>query len=146
VRSAALVEEPAPAPAAPLPKKASAPLHPAAAAPKTAPTAPWLLPALTISAGAATVAMTGATVWSGLDTLAARREFDANPTQDRLDMGRDKQLRTNALLGVSLGMGALTATAASVWIFGGRGGGQTQVALALPVSGGPAMVTLGGSF
>jgi hypothetical protein len=146
VRSAALVAEPPPAPLSPLPKKAPAPRRPAVMTPKPAPTAPWLLPALTISGGAATLAMTSATVWSGMDTLAARREFDANPTQDRLDMGRDKQLRTNALLGVSLGMGALTAAAASVWIFGASGGGRTQVALALPVRGGPAMATLGGSF
>jgi hypothetical protein len=145
VRSTALVEEPPPAPLAPLPKKASGPRSPGVMTPKPAPTGPWL-PALTIGGGAAvTLAMTGATAWSGLDTLAARREFDANPTQDRLDAGRDKQLRTNALLGASVGMGALTAVAA-VWTFGKWGGGPPQVALALSVRGGPVMATLGGSF
>lgn len=144
-RSVALVEEPAPAPAAPI--LAASPSPPSAVKMrKTAPTASWLLPTLTIGSGAVTLAMAGATAWSGLDTLAARREFDAHPTQDRLDSGRDKQFRTNALLGASIGMGVLTAAATSVWIFGARDGGGTQVAFTLPVGGGPALATVGGSF
>ncbi|UQA63003.1 hypothetical protein [Polyangium aurulentum] len=145
-RSAALVEEPGPALGAPI----TAPLPRPRPAEK--PTAPRpsppgiLLPALTMGAGSATLVMTGATVWSGIDTLAARREFDANPTQDRLDSGRKRQIRTNTLLGTSLGLGALTAAAASAWILGLPSSVRTQVAITLPVQGGVGGVTVGGSF
>ncbi len=61
----------------------------------------WTGVGLTALAGAATV-------WSGLDTHAARNDFDEAPTEEKLDAGQAKQTRTNVLLAVSLGLGALT--------------------------------------
>jgi hypothetical protein len=65
----------------------------------------WIGGAITVAAGAATI-------WSGLDTLAQRRSFYDDPSQEKLDDGRDKQTRTNILLGATIGVGVLTAAAA----------------------------------
>jgi hypothetical protein len=168
VRSVALVAEPPPAaPAAP----AATPLAPPAAPPPSAagpgpravtPDAPApgpsrpLPPAAVIIGAAAAAIGAGVTVWSGLDTLAARDAFDAAPTQDNLDAGRAKQLRTNALLGVTIGLGALTG-AAAIWLvdWGDRAPpapaarqrlrpGRPQARAAL--GAGPAWIGLAGSF
>jgi hypothetical protein len=144
-RSVALVEEPARQLTTPI-AATLAPRRPAEKPLAPKPTqAEILLPTMTIGAASATLVMTGVTVWSGLDTVAARREFDANPTQGRLDAGREKQIRTNALLGASLGLGALTG-AAAVWILDSPGGGRPRVAFTLPVRGGVLGATVGGSF
>jgi tetratricopeptide (TPR) repeat protein len=68
-------------------------------------------------------------VWSGLDTQAARRSFDEDPTQDKLASGKDKQLRTNVLLGLSLGFGAATAGIISYWL--GKPGADRAPAITL---------------
>ncbi len=60
--------------------------------------------------GAGLTTVSGALlVWSGVDTNAARSDFDANPTQQGLDDGKAKQLRTNVLIGTTAGLGAVTA-------------------------------------
>ena len=147
VRSVALVaENAAPAPKE-TPKEAPRPrVMGPRVAPKAAPqtSRPWLVPAL-VAGGAATAVSAGLLAWSGLDTLAARRDFDAAPSQDKLDAGRDKQLRTNALVGVSLGLGAITGALGSVWL-AGRGGAEVKVALSPPALGAPGFVMAAGSF
>lgn len=75
----------------------------------------WALPTL-LTAGAATTVSITLLAWSGFDTLAARRDFDEAPTDDKLLDGKDKQLRTNVLLGISVGLGAATAGIFSYWI------------------------------
>ena len=66
--------------------------------------------------GALTVALAGITVWSGLDTLQQKDAFDRAPSQNNLDVGRDKQSRTNVLLGVTAGVAAATAVTAIVLV------------------------------
>lgn len=80
-----------------------------------------LPPAAVIGGGAATALVLGITIWSGVDTLSAKSDFDAAPTQDNLDIGQGKQTRTNVLLGVTLGLAALTGAAAVFFVDWGKG-------------------------
>ena len=64
-----------------------------------------------VGAGA-TAVLGGVTVWSGLATNAARRDFDSHPTQAGLDDGKSKQSRTNLLLGATAIVGLSTAAVA----------------------------------
>jgi len=105
---------------------------------------PWGWGAV-ISGGVACLAVSGVTVWSGLDTLAARRDFDAAPTYEKLYDGRAKQLRTNVLLGASLGLGALTGAALTVLLVR-RNPSAVRVAVTPPILGQPFGLAAGGVF
>lgn len=126
----------------------------------TAPRAdkPWLVPAL-VASGAATVVSAGLLVWSGIDTLNARSDYDAARTWDKYHDGRDKQFRTNVLVGVSLGLGAITGALGSIWLVGRSGKGSesqdavgrseapsVELKITPPMLGGPAFVGATGSF
>jgi hypothetical protein len=93
-----------------------------------------LPPAAVIGGGAATALFLGITVWSGIDTLNAKSDYDALPNQENLDIGRGKQTRTNVLLGVTLGVAALTGAAAVFFVDWGKRGpleGEAKVGLGL---------------
>jgi len=62
--------------------------------------------------GGLTAVAAGFLVWSGIDTLDQRSTFDASPTQANLDAGKSDQLRTNVLLGVTLGLAVVTGVVA----------------------------------
>lgn len=63
----------------------------------------WVIAGVALTAGA------GATLaWSGIDTLNEKKSFTAMPTQEKLEAGRTKQLRTNVMIGVTAGLGAIT--------------------------------------
>jgi len=99
-------------------EKAPAPAPPAASeAPTTdAETKKWagLPPAVFYGGAGLTAVLVGVTVWSGLDTVnnpGADRVREECPNED-CQLYRDglsKQHRTNALLGVTIGVGAATA-------------------------------------
>lgn len=81
-----------------------------------------------------TAASGGVLIWSGVDTLGARDDFDAKPTQTALDDGRSKQLRTNIMIGVTGGLAVVTA---AIGIFATEwGGGGETVEAAISPSGG----------
>lgn len=67
--------------------------------------------------GGATVVAGGFAVWSGVDTLAKRDEFQnqagssAAQSNAALDDGLARQTRTNVLIGVTIGLGVLTGIA-----------------------------------
>jgi hypothetical protein len=71
----------------------------------------------------ATAAAGGLALWSGLDTVQARNAWDAHPTAAGLEEGRDKQLRTNVLLGATAGL-ALVSGALGVFATDWSGGPQ----------------------
>ncbi len=71
-----------------------------------------LSPLVVVVGGALTVVGVGATIASGADVLSQRKTFDADPSQENLDIGRSKQARTNVLLGVTVGVAALTGVVA----------------------------------
>lgn len=56
----------------------------------------------------ATAAAGGVTLWSGLDTRSAHQAFEAEPSEQAWESGRNKQLRTNILIGATAGLGAIT--------------------------------------
>jgi hypothetical protein len=78
--------------------------------------------------GGATAIALGVTVWSGIDTLSAKSTFLTDPTQQTLQDGRDRQLRTNVLIAVTAGLGAATLASAFFVRWRSRGG---SVALGL---------------
>ena len=84
-----------------------------------------------IVGGTLSVAMIGFTIASGMDTLSAQRRYELTPTREgQVDLA-DKQRRTFALLGGTIGIVTLTC-AAIVW-----------VAVAPPSQGKPPAATLG---
>jgi hypothetical protein len=83
-----------------------------------------------------TALATGATIWSGVDTVRARHSFDASPSQASLDDGRAKQSRTNVLFYSSVGLALLTATAA-IWFVDWHG---TRSAMRVGVGPGSLLV------
>jgi hypothetical protein len=71
-----------------------------------------LSPLVVVVGGGLTAVAGGLLLWSGVDTLGQRSTFDASPTQANLDTGRSDQTRTNVFVGITLGLGVLTALAA----------------------------------
>lgn len=69
---------------------------------------PWVL----LIGGGLTVVSLGVTVWSGLDTQSQKSTFTNTPTQQNLDDGRSKEVRTNVMIGVTAGLAALTGVTA----------------------------------
>ena len=105
VVSVALVPPPAP----------GAPAPPPPPAPEKRASNGWS-PIVVYFGGAVALALAGITVWSGLDTLQQKDSFDKSPTQNNLDVGRQKETRTNILIGVTAGVAALTAATAVVLV------------------------------
>ena len=100
-----------------------------------------------LSAGV-TVAFAGATVWSGVDTNAAKDDFDNRPSdltraeeQKLLDDGKAKETRTNILIAVTA-IGA--AGTAALGIFAVDWGGSAEKDAFVNV--GPTGVSLSGRF
>jgi hypothetical protein len=76
----------------------------------------------TLTAGAITLGLVGVTVWSGIDTSNARSAHDLSPSLEGFNAGQSKELRTNILLGVTIGVGLTTAVLAVLtdWSLGGQ--------------------------
>lgn len=66
-------------------------------------------PAIIAVGGVLTAAGAAVTIWSGLDTVNAKKSFDNAPSQAGLDAGLSKEHRTNILLGATIGVGAVTS-------------------------------------
>jgi hypothetical protein len=118
-------------------------------APAPAPASAKLSPVWFYAGVGATVALSGVTVWSGLDTQSALTKYERDlphlsqaQADERVQNGHSRELRTNLLLTGSLLCGAGSAVL-GIWFvdFGGqRGGARANVGLA------PNAVTLRGSF
>lgn len=113
---------------------------------------PWIFG----TAAGVTVVLAGVSVWSGLDTLSARDEYDQHRTQDGYEDGQSKERRTNVLFAATGVAAAATITLAFFTDFGGkknalrdtRRGKASRLtpsvsAIAAPGTGG---VFVGGSF
>jgi hypothetical protein len=103
-----------------------------------------LPPAVFLASAGATVVAGGLLLWSGLDTLAGVDDYEAMPTQEGLDAGRAKELRTNVLIGVTAALGATTLVLLLLTDWGGDDGPSVRAAVA-PVDGG-AVGVVGGRF
>lgn len=107
-----------------------------------------------------TLGAAGVLVWSGMDTLSARDEYEEVAARERaegngfdeasalLDEGQSKELRTNVLIGATAGLAALTVVLAIVTDWGGDDDEDTQAGVtpSLAVHREGAMVGLGGRF
>ncbi|HEX8794842.1 MAG TPA: tetratricopeptide repeat protein [Polyangiaceae bacterium] len=71
-----------------------------------------LSPVFVYFGGALTLALGGITIWSGLDTLQQKDTFDKNPTQSNLDSGKNKEFRTNVLIGATAAVAVVTGVTA----------------------------------
>lgn len=85
-----------------------------------------LPPIVFVTGAVLTAAAGGVTIWSGLDTLELKREFDK--TQDDaalLEKGNAAQDRTNVLIGVTAGLGLLTVVT-GIFLVDWRGGSSAK--------------------
>jgi hypothetical protein len=103
-----------------------------------------LSPAYFWSAAALTVVAGGLTLWSGLDLLKARDDFDKNPSRRSFDDGESKDTRTTALIGVTGALAASTVTLAFFTRF--KRSDRQQPRASLGLDGHGARLNLQGSF
>lgn len=84
-----------------------------------------LSPAYFWVALSATAAVGAVTIWSGIDLLNARDDFekDDSPTRKAFDAGEDKDLRTSILIGSTAALAVTTAVLAFFTDFKGSHGG-----------------------
>ena len=97
-------------------------------------------------AGSLTVASAALALWSGLDLLKARDDFEASeaPTRAQFEDGESKDTRTSALLGITGGLAVGTAALAYFTDF--QGNGERRQTASLSIDGHSAQHTLRGSF
>jgi hypothetical protein len=134
---------PSPPPTAPSPPATTPPAaaQPAATPAIAAPSRHGWSPAVVWVEAGVTLAVVGVTLWSGLDTLSTLHTYDARPTQGTLDSGRSQEVRTNVLLGASIGLAAVTGLTALLLVdWRGPRGDAVVVRL------GPGSVIVRGSF
>jgi hypothetical protein len=136
VVSVALV--PPPAPGVPAPP-------PPAPAPERRASRGWS-PIVVYFGGAVALALAGITVWSGIDTLQQKDAFDKAPTQNNLDVGRQKETRTNVLIAASAGVAALTAVTAFVLVDWHASTEKRETGPAVQVGAGLGSLVLRGTF
>ncbi|MBW2461997.1 MAG: hypothetical protein JRH11_10145 [Deltaproteobacteria bacterium] len=104
-----------------------------------------LLPMWVAFAGLGATAVVGAVaLWSGIDTLSARDAYVEDPTEAGYEDGTGRQARTNALIGVTVGLGVATA---ALFVLANLGGDE-EAPVTASVSAGRegAGVHLAGSF
>lgn len=90
----------------------------------------------------ATAAITGVTIWSGVDTLSHAREYEAMPTDAGLDAGRSRELRTNVLIGAAC---ALAVGTAAIGIFATDWSSDARVSASVaPLAEGGAFAVVSG--
>jgi hypothetical protein len=99
-----------------------------------------------IASAGATALLAGATVWSGLDVLKHKSDYEEDPTKAKLDDGRTRELRTNILIGVTAAGAVATGFIAwkTRWKTSTERAPATTVSFAPTVGGG--VVLLGGDF
>jgi len=77
---------------------------------------PWFF----VGGAIATVGLGAATVWSGLDVLSANDDYKKHPTLAGYNDGKDRELRTNVLIGATAVTGVATGVIALFTDFSGK--------------------------
>ena len=104
-------------------------------------------PVIVYFGGALTLALAGITVWSGIDTLQQKDVVRPHPSQNNLDVGRQKEARTNVLLGArSVGRRAHRATAIVLVDWRGDGARRSQARRAVQLGAGLGSLAAPGAF
>jgi hypothetical protein len=86
--------------------------------PKNHGLSPWFF----VGGAVATVGLGAATIWSGLDVLSANDKYKKNMTQAGYNDGKDRELRTNVLIGATAVVGAATGVIAIFTNWSGKRG------------------------
>lgn len=98
-----------------------------------------------IVSAAVTVGLAGASIWSGADVLAKNRDYEQDPTLERLDEGQGAEDRTTLLIGATAV--AAVATGVIAWKTRWSSSKREQAStLGLVPAEGGALVVLGGHF
>ncbi|MEO7114085.1 MAG: tetratricopeptide repeat protein, partial [Polyangiaceae bacterium] len=105
---------------------------------------PWVL----LIGGGLTAVSLGVTIWSGLDTQSQKSTFTQTPTQQNLDDGRSKEVRTNILIGVTAGLAVLTGVSAVFvdWKGSSKEKAPSPQTQAFRVGVGPGSMMIEGQF
>lgn len=122
---------PDPAPAAPVAAKES---------PSSEAGSRGVSPIIFFTGAGLTLVAAGLAVGFGVDTANERDRFDASPSRETFDLGRDKQFRTNVAVGIAAGLGVLTAVT-GIWLVDWRPTGT-----AIRVSAGVSSIAVGRTF
>ncbi|MEM9190885.1 MAG: hypothetical protein AAGF12_16995 [Myxococcota bacterium] len=117
--------------------------EPPALSEPTAEPSSGLTPTWFIAAAMATVVAGGFTIWSGTDVLSAHDRFLEMPTQDGLDDGRSRELRTNILIGVTSTLALTTFVLAFLTDWSGE---EEASPVSVEVSPNGASAVLQGTF
>jgi hypothetical protein len=107
------------------------------------------LPRWAFLAGVAvTVGLGVATVWSGLDVLRLHEKYKKDKTKAGFDEGRDRELRTNILIGATAAAGVTTAVLAifTRWKDSGSGNVQGKVQASVGVVRDGGLLSVSGNF
>lgn len=90
-----------------------------------------LPPGYFIAGAVVTIASATALTWSGFDVLAQNDDYEQDPTRERLDTGRRGELRTNVLIGTTVGFAVVTGVlgAFTDWRGRSRGGDGKRAAV-----------------
>jgi hypothetical protein len=116
--------------------------RPAGAAPRDEPGG-GLPVAVLLAAAGVTAVVGGVTAWSALDTSAAKSEYDADPTLERLEDGQARETRTNVLLAVTGGLAATTLVIAVLTDFSGEVPPEAEAVAVAPMRAGAVVVMRG---
>ncbi|MCA9706485.1 MAG: hypothetical protein KDK70_11600 [Myxococcales bacterium] len=81
-------------------------------APSSKPKRARLSPVYFAVGAVVTVGLGATTAWSGADVLQQNSVYEREPTQERLDRGRNAELRTNVLIGTTAAFGIATVVLA----------------------------------
>jgi hypothetical protein len=84
---------------------------------------PWFF----VGGAVATVGLGAATIWSGLDVLSANDTYKKHPTQTGYNDGKDRELRTNVLIGATAVAGAATGVIALFTNWSGKHGEEAAL-------------------
>lgn len=105
---------------------------------------PWVF----FAGVAVTAGLGGVTVWSGLDVLRLHDEYEKNRTETGYQEGRNKELRTNILIGVTAAAGVATAVVAifTRWKDSGNSRVQGKVQAAVGVVPNGGLLSVSGNF
>ena len=93
---------------------------------------PWIfVTSAVVTAGVGAVA-----IWSGVDTLDAHDRYEGNETRSAYNSGKDKEKRTNWLIGGTAVAGATTIVIAAFTNWKGKGSASQSTGRARPVTAG----------
>ena len=101
------------------------------------------LPPLAVYIGGGVAVLAGGlSILSGLDVQSQKAAFDKDPSQENLESGQSKQVRTNVLLAFT-GVAVVATGVAAIWLVDWKGKSKDS---SVKVGAGPGALLLRGTF